>query len=59
VTDPIYRINSVLNSLDEVILSTNLLPEHNSLITILSDKEYMTNLWNRYCFIRESVARYV
>lgn len=31
------------------------LQEHDVIITILSDKEYMANLWNQFCLLRESL----
>lgn len=31
------------------------LPQHNALISILSDKEYMENTWRNLCFIKELI----
>jgi DNA invertase Pin-like site-specific DNA recombinase len=53
---------SIIANIPKNSSSTNLLPEHDinitmqnqEIIAILSDSEYMTNLWNKVCFIKEA-----
>src|SRR3989344_2605571 len=51
-----FTLRNPFNLLAEYASRPNWLPEHDIIITILSDQEYMTNLWNKLCYIKE-VAR--